>query len=119
MLLRELLEKHGPMIWKYHEHDSLLENQTDENLSKEERANAWTEYENEQKGIMPFGGGFGGHGRTMFPQMYQSSYKVPQHDPAYENVIKEQYRKQYPHLNNEQLIQISKAYILEERKKKY
>ena len=27
MLLAELLKKHGSMIWSFHDHDSLLENQ--------------------------------------------------------------------------------------------
>ena len=27
LLLAELLKKHGSMIWSYHDHDSLLENQ--------------------------------------------------------------------------------------------
>ena len=41
LLLAELLKKHGSMIWSFHDHDSLLENQVDENLTEEERKAAW------------------------------------------------------------------------------
>lgn len=54
LLLAELLKKHEELIWKYHDHDSLLENQTDENLTEEERKAAWEEFENEKKGITNF-----------------------------------------------------------------
>merc|ERR1712223_756889 len=54
LLLPELLNKHGSMIWSYHDHDSLLENQGDENLTEEERKAAWEEFENEKKGISNF-----------------------------------------------------------------
>ena len=83
LLLAELIQKRPKLIWKYHDHDSLLENQvcivtkhnpnvkseyifgylmlivcpvslnkTDENLTEEERAAAWKEFENEKKGFM-------------------------------------------------------------------
>ncbi len=51
-LLAEIIEKHGDLIWKIHDHDSLLEHQQDENLTEEERKAAWEEYENEKKGIV-------------------------------------------------------------------
>jgi predicted DsbA family dithiol-disulfide isomerase len=51
-LLAELILKHKHMIWKIHDHDSLLENQVDEHLTEEERKSAWEEYENEKKGIV-------------------------------------------------------------------
>ncbi len=52
LLLADLLKKHDTLIWKYHDHDSLLENQVDENLTEEERKAAWDEFENEKKGIV-------------------------------------------------------------------
>jgi transcriptional regulator ATRX len=54
-LMAELLKKHSKMIWKFHDHDSLLENQVDENLTEEERRAAWEEFENEKKGFVNVG----------------------------------------------------------------
>merc|ERR1719384_1588493 len=51
-LLAELVLKHKDLIWKIHDHDSLLENQVDEHLTEEERKAAWEEFENEKKGII-------------------------------------------------------------------
>ena len=51
-LLAELVLKHKDIIWKIHDHDSLLENQVDEHLTEEERKAAWEEYENEKKGVI-------------------------------------------------------------------
>lgn len=51
-LLAEMLKRHKQWIVDYHEHDSLLENQTSEELSEEERKAAWEDYENEKKGFM-------------------------------------------------------------------
>lgn len=48
-LLAELIRLPSSEIWKYLEHDSLLENKTDENLTREEVDTAWQEYENERK----------------------------------------------------------------------
>ena len=50
--MAELVLKHKDIIWKIHDHDSLLENQVDEHLTEEERKAAWEEFENEKKGII-------------------------------------------------------------------
>lgn len=47
-LFAEQLQKFDHIIYKYHEHDSLLENKHEETLSKEEIKAAWTEYESEK-----------------------------------------------------------------------
>lgn len=53
-LMAELLALHNTWIEKYHEHDSLLENISEEELNEEERKLAWEDYENEKKkGLMP------------------------------------------------------------------
>ena len=51
LLLAELLTNQKEWIIGYHEHDSLLENKIEQELSEEERKAAWEEYEQEKKGI--------------------------------------------------------------------
>ena len=53
MILAELLSTPLSSRWivNYHEHDSLLENRPEENLSEDERKAAWEEYEREKLGI--------------------------------------------------------------------
>lgn len=48
-LLAELLIKYKHLIVTYHEHDSLLENRPEEDLTEEERQSAWQEYEMEKE----------------------------------------------------------------------
>lgn len=47
-MFAELLSAHTQTIYKYHEHDSLLENKAGENLSREEIEAAWKEFEQEK-----------------------------------------------------------------------
>lgn len=54
-LFADLLQSHEKNIFKYHEHNSLLENKEDETLNEEERKAAWEEFENEKKNIPRFG----------------------------------------------------------------
>lgn len=51
IVLAELLTSHKDWIVTYHEHDSLLENRPEEDLSEEDRAAAWEEYEKEKQGL--------------------------------------------------------------------
>jgi len=50
-MLAELLTSLKDWIIQYHEHDSLLENKLEEELTEEERKAAWEEYEQEKKGL--------------------------------------------------------------------
>lgn len=47
-LFAEMLQKHEKSIYKFHEHDSLLENKTEETLNEDERKAAWEEFEAEK-----------------------------------------------------------------------
>ncbi|XP_065095498.1 transcriptional regulator ATRX homolog [Ochlerotatus camptorhynchus] len=47
-LFAELLKKFDVLLYKYHEHDSLLENKEEETLNEEERKAAWDEFEQEK-----------------------------------------------------------------------
>ncbi|XP_050096003.1 transcriptional regulator ATRX homolog isoform X2 [Anopheles aquasalis] len=47
-LFAELLQRFEKLIYKYHEHDSLLENKEEETLNEEERLAAWEEFEQEK-----------------------------------------------------------------------
>ncbi|XP_055639818.1 transcriptional regulator ATRX homolog isoform X2 [Toxorhynchites rutilus septentrionalis] len=67
-LFAEMLKKFDPLIYKYHEHDSLLENKEEETLNEEERKAAWEEFEQEKNRppIASFGtGGFVGYNMGM------------------------------------------------------
>lgn len=48
-LLAYLLHNYPNRVYKFHEHDSLLERKTEQDLSEEEKANAWATYENDVK----------------------------------------------------------------------
>lgn len=47
-LFAEMLKKFEDMIYKYHEHDTLLENKEEETLDEAERKQAWEEFEAEK-----------------------------------------------------------------------
>ena len=48
-VLAKLVKKRAELIWKYHDHDTLLENQADEDLSEADRNAAWREFEREEQ----------------------------------------------------------------------
>lgn len=48
-ILKYLLHSHPGRAYKYHEHDTLLENKPDQDLNDDERDEAWKAYEEEMK----------------------------------------------------------------------
>lgn len=54
-LLAELTIQRKEWIVTYHEHDSLLENKAEEELTEAERKAAWDDFENEKRGYSQFG----------------------------------------------------------------
>lgn len=63
-LLAHLLHKYPHLVYRYHEHDSLLENKNEQDLSEEEKADAWKQYEDDVKrknesNMGPYGNNFG------------------------------------------------------------
>lgn len=52
-ILKELLHKHPGKVFKYHEHESLLENKPEEDLTPEEAKEAWQTYELEESRKAP------------------------------------------------------------------
>lgn len=48
-LLAHLLRNYPHMVYKYHDHDSLLENKNEQDLSEEEKAEAWKQYDDDVK----------------------------------------------------------------------
>ena len=72
--------------------------QVDENLTEEERKAAWEEFENEKKGLV-----------TMANPAMQAVLAA-QINPQ---LIQAEYRRQYPHLTDDQVIQATRAYIMQ------
>uniref|UniRef100_A0A2M4CX22 Putative dna repair protein snf2 family n=1 Tax=Anopheles darlingi TaxID=43151 RepID=A0A2M4CX22_ANODA len=79
-LLASLLHNFPNKIFKYHEHDSLLENKPEQDLSEEEKKEAWAAYEREiqnnekpaypsQFGMMPGSGMYGFGLSSLYPNM--------------------------------------------------
>lgn len=54
-VLASLLHNYPKMVYQYHEHDSLLEKNTEQDLSEEEKADAWASYEHEVTAKRQFG----------------------------------------------------------------
>lgn len=55
-ILMKIIETHPKCVFKYHEHQSLLEDRPDEGLNADDMKSAWEEYykEDEESKLMRF-----------------------------------------------------------------
>lgn len=87
VLLAELLHSQQHLIYKYHEHQSLLENKEEEQLDEEERKAAWDEFENEKTLRVTSTANFRQGG--FFPQCKLNAFETC--DPNVVSVVKTDY----------------------------
>lgn len=92
-LFAEMLKEHEKQIYKYHEHDSLLENKEEETLTEEERKAAWEDFENEKTRPPP--APFTGWNMQGLMQQQQQQYAL--------SAVVGMLRKDYPNLTEQQL----------------
>merc|ERR1719445_1554993 len=115
-LLAELLEKHKTVIWSVSNHDSLLENQVDQNLTEEERKSAREEFEQEKKGMIQTNVGienteqFGMMLQTMLPKSGDGRIMASPINPM---AIQAQLRQMNPELSHDELVARTRAAILQ------
>merc|ERR1719509_288055 len=115
-MLAELIDKHKDLIWKYHIHDSLLENKVEQNLSEADRKAAWEEFENEKKGLVHTNVGldnnlaFGAMLQNMLPRGSDGRVMASPINPM---AIQEQLRQQNPELSHEELVQRTRNAIMQ------
>merc|ERR1712241_1220254 len=94
-LLAELVEKHKDLVWNIHNHDSLLENKVDENLTEEERKRAWEEFEQEKKGFIQ---------QRADPMMLQQMRAAQQMQSLNPMAIQAQLRAMYPEMSHDEVM---------------
>jgi len=115
-LLAELVDKHKDLVWGINNHDSLLENQVDQNLTEEERKAAWEEYEQERKGMIQTNVGientqqFGQMLQTMLPKSGDGRIMASPINPM---AIQAQLRQMNPELSHEELVGRTRAAIMQ------
>lgn len=115
-LLADLVDRHKQIIWKFHHHDSLLENKVDENLTEDERKSAWEEYENEKKGFIQTNVGidninaFGNMLQGMLPMSGDGRVMASPINPM---AIQLQLKSQNPAISHEELVMRTRAAILQ------
>merc|ERR1712130_519971 len=112
-MLAELVDKHREIVWSFTNHDSLLENQVDQNLTEEERKAAWEEFENEKKGFMRSNITMGDS--QQFGQMIQTMMPQSSSFPTSINpmTIQAQLRQMNPELSHEELVARTRAAIMQ------
>merc|ERR1712032_728019 len=94
-LLAELVEKHKDLVWNIHNHDSLLENKVDEDLTEEERKRAWEEFEQEKKGFIQ---------QRADPMMLAQMQAAQQMQSLNPMAIQAQLRAMYPEMSHEEVM---------------
>ena len=115
-LLAELVDKNRQIIWKIHNHDSLLENKVDENLTEAERKLAWEEFEQEKKGLIQTNVGieninhFGAMLQGMLPMSGDGRVMASPINPM---AIKIQLKAGNPTLTDEELNERTRSAILQ------
>jgi len=115
-LLAEVVDKHKEMVWNIHNHDSLLENKVDENLTEEERKAAWDEFDQEKKGLIQTNVGmenlqqFGMMLQTMLPKSGDGRIMASPINPM---AIQAQLRQMNPELSHEELVSRTRAAIMQ------
>ena len=106
-----MVDKHKEMVWNIHNHDSLLENKVDENLTEEERKAAWDEFDQEKKGLIQTNVGmenlqqFG----MMLPKSGDGRIMASPINPT---AIQAQLRQMNPELSHEELVSRKRAAIM-------
>ncbi|XP_055858931.1 transcriptional regulator ATRX homolog [Episyrphus balteatus] len=91
-ILANLLLNSPELVYKYHEHDSLLENKMEQELSEQEKADAWVAYEkdlqmnSEPRDVMEGFQGYPmyGQGNYMYPTMHEfepKNFLAANYDP--------------------------------------
>jgi len=115
-MLAELVDRHKDKVWTVSNHDSLLENQVDQNLTEEERKAAWEEYEQEKRGMIQTNVGienteqFGMMLQTMLPKSGDGRIMASPINPM---AIQAQLRQMNPELTQEDLISRTRAAIMQ------
>merc|ERR1712032_1480032 len=87
--------KHKDLVWNIHNHDSLLENKVDENLTEEERKKAWEEFEQEKKGFIQ---------QRADPMMLAQMQAAQQMQSLNPMAIQAQLRAMYPEMSHEEVM---------------
>uniref|UniRef100_T1PJ54 SNF2 family n=1 Tax=Musca domestica TaxID=7370 RepID=T1PJ54_MUSDO len=115
-LFAELLTQHESLLFKYHEHDSLLENEESENLSAEERKAAWSEYEAEKTRTIQTAQ-YMSYDRTAYGQFGNSSGSVTSNkifgfrSDVLLQLLNLKISKDHPEMTQNQVIQAVPTYL--------
>ncbi|XP_063705837.1 transcriptional regulator ATRX homolog [Culicoides brevitarsis] len=109
-LFADILSEYPNLIYRYHEHDSLLENKEEETLDEEERKAAWEEYNSEKDriinnaNIQPYiGYSHQGTGRGMTSGPVTSNMIYGFRSDVLLNLLRIKLRQTYPHMPETQI----------------